>query len=501
MTANREAMSTEIGGTAVTDIAKLDATAQAELVRTVEVSAKELTLTAIERAEALNPELNAIIHPLYEQGFEYSRGELPDGPFRGVPFLFKDLGAGLAGQPLHMGMKGLKEADFRLPVDTFLGARFRAAGFVTIGKTNTPELGLVPTTEPAAYGPTRNPWDLARSPGGSSGGSAAAVAAGIVPIAHASDGGGSIRTPASCCGLVGLKPSRGRTTLGPLIGDTMSGVTVEHVVARSVRDVALALDATHGPAPGDPYVAPPPERPYVEELGADPGPLRIAVVTEPLGIPDIEIDPVVVAATRSAAKLLEGLGHNVDENGPAIGTSPDLIETFLTRWYAGVTEVVDQLGLLLGRRLTPDDVEPLTWAMAGEGRRRHAGEYLAAVSQHQAIGRMLGLWFDAGHDLLLTPTLGEPPPPLGSFADDPEDPLRRIQRGVKIAAFTALINATGNPAISLPLEMSDGLPIGIQLVAPLGREDVLLRVAAQLEEAHPWAERVPQVFASGVAAG
>jgi amidase len=271
------------------DLARLDATAQAELVRIGEVSPEELTQSAIARAERLNPDLNAIIHPLYEQGLAESRGELPDGPFRGVPFLFKDLGAGLAGQPLHMGMKGLKDADFHLPLDTFLGARFREAGFVTIGKTNTPELGIVPTTEPAAYGPTHNPWNLDHSPGGSSGGSAAAVAAGIVPIAHANDGGGSIRIPASCCGLVGLKPSRGRTSLGPLIGDTMSGLTVEHVVSRSVRDVAAALDATHGPGPGDPYVAPAPARPYMEELSADPGSLRIAILTDPVGAAHIEI--------------------------------------------------------------------------------------------------------------------------------------------------------------------------------------------------------------------
>jgi amidase len=478
----------------VTDIAMLDATAQAELVRAGEVSPEELTLAAIERAERLNPELNAIIHPLYEQGLECARGDLPDGPFRGVPFLFKDLGAGLAGQPLHVGMKGLKEADFRLPVDTFLGARFRDAGFVTIGKTNTAELGVIPTTEPATYGPTRNPWDPGRSPGGSSGGSAAAVAAGIVPIAHANDGAGSIRTPASCCGLVGLKPSRGRTSLGPLTGDTMSGLTVEHVVSRSVRDAALALDATHGPAPGDPYVAPPPARPYAEELGADPGSLRIAIVTDPIAVPHIEIDPVVVAATRKAATLLEGLGHSLDEDGPAVD-GLDLTEAFLTRWYAGQTEMVEQLGVLLGRPLTAEDMEPLTWAMTEEGQRRHAGQYLAAVRQHQAIGRMLGMWFDQGHDLLLTPTMGELPPPLGSFPDDPEDPLRRIDRGKTTVAFTALINATGNPAISLPLEMSDGLPIGVQLVAPLGREDVLLRVASQLEAAHPWADRMPQTLA------
>jgi amidase len=478
------------------DLARLDATAQAELVRSGEASADELTQAAIERAERLNPELNAIIHPLYEQGLAESRGDLPDGPFRGVPFLFKDLGAGLAGQPLHMGMKGLKEAEFRLPVDTFLGARFRDAGFVTIGKTNTPELGIVPTTEPEAYGATHNPWDLERSPGGSSGGSAAAVAAGIVPIAHANDGGGSIRIPASCCGLVGLKPSRGRTSLGPLIGDTMSGLTVEHVVSRSVRDVASALDATQGPAPGDPYVAPAPARPYVEELGADPRSLRIALLTEPIGATHIEIDPAVVSATREAATMLEGLGHRVDEEVPAVDEGFDLIETFLTRWYAGQTEVLDQLSVILGRQLGPDDVEPLTWAMAEEGRRRHSGQYLGAVSQHQAVGRMLGLWFEAGHDLLLTPTMGELPPPLGSFANAPEDPLRTIHRGERTAGFTALINATGNPAISLPLTWSeDGLPIGVQLVAPLGREDVLLRIASQLEEAHPWADRVPGAFA------
>src|SRR5215204_66869 len=228
------------------DLARLDATAQAELVRDGEVSAEELTQAAIERAESLNPELNAIIHPLYEQGLEEARGELPDGPFRGVPFLFKDLGAGLAGQPLHMGVKALKEADFRVPVDTFLGERFREAGFVTIGKTNTPELGILPTTEPDAYGPTHNPWDLGRSPGGSSGGSAAAVAAGIVSIAHANDGGGSIRIPASCCGLVGLKPSRGRVSLGPDLGAVNGGLTAELAVTRSVRDTAAMLDLLSG---------------------------------------------------------------------------------------------------------------------------------------------------------------------------------------------------------------------------------------------------------------
>jgi amidase len=478
------------------NLARMDATAQAELVRDGEVSAEELTQAAIERAESLNPKLNAIIHPLYEQGLEAARGELPDGPFRGVPFLFKDLGAGLAGQPLHMGVRALKEADFRLPVDTFLGARFREAGLVTIGKTNTPELGILPTTEPDIYGATHNPWDLGRTPGGSSGGSAAAVAAGIVPIAHANDGGGSIRIPASCCGLVGLKPTRGRTSLGPLIGDTMSGLTVELMVSRSVRDVATALEATHGPGPGDPYVAPTPLRAYTEELGADPGSLRIAVLTEAIGASQIEVDPAVVSATRQAATMLEGLGHAIDDEVPPIDQSFDLIETFLTRWYAGQTETLEQFGRLLGREIGPDDVEPLTWAMAEEGRRRHSGQYLAAVSQHQAIARMFGLWFDSGHDLLLTPTMGELPAPLGSFDDSGPDPLQTIHRGEVTAAFTALVNATGSPAISLPLGWSeDGLPIGVHLIAPLGREDVLLRIASQLEQAHPWADKFPETFA------
>jgi amidase len=478
------------------DLARLDASAQAELVRSGQATAAELVDAAIERAESLNPELNAIIHPLYERGAEAAAGDLPDGPFRGVPFLFKDLGAGLAGQPLHMGMKGLKEADFRLPVDTFLGERFREAGLVTIGKTNTPELGILPTTEPDAYGPTHNPWDLERTPGGSSGGSTAAVAAGIVPIAHANDGGGSIRIPASCCGLVGLKPSRGRTSLGPLVGDTMSGLTVELVVARSVRDVVIALEATHGAAPGDPYVAPEPLRPYIEEIRADPGSLRIAVLTEPIGASHVAIDSAVVSATREAATMLEGLGHRIDDDEPVIPEETfDLIETFLTRWYAGQTETLHQLGTLLGREMGPDDVEPLTWAMAEEGKRRHSGEYLAAVSKHQEIGRMLGIWFDAGHDLLLTPTMGELPPPLGSFDDSGPDPLQTIHRGETMACFTALINATGNPAISLPLHWNpDGLPIGVQLIAPLGREDLLLRVASQLEAAHSWAGRFPASF-------
>jgi len=453
----------------------------------------------VERAERLNPELNAIIHEFYDDAVATAAGELPEGPFRGVPFLLKDLGASLAGQPLHLGMQAMKDADFRLPVDTYLGTRFREAGFVTIGKTNTPELGILPTTEPDAYGPTRNPWDLGRTPGGSSGGSAAAVAAGIVPIAHANDGGGSIRIPSSLTGLVGLKPTRQRTSQGPFIGDALSGLTEELVVARSVRDVATVLEAVHGPAPGDPYVAPAPERPYTEEVGADPGRLRIGLRVD--AFVEQEVEPQVREGARAAATLLEELGHAIEDSSPEMPEagpdgSLDVIETFMTRWQAGQAASLDDFSRLLGRELGPGDVEPLTWALAEEGRRKNAGQYLGAVAVHQRLGRMVADWFERGYDLLLTPTTGETAPPLGTFDDSGPDPLRAIERARKTAIFNALFNATGNPAISLPLHVTEeGLPSGVQLVAPFGREDVLIRVAAQIEQAHPWADRRPAVWA------
>jgi amidase len=472
------------------DLSGLDATAQAELVRTGQASPAELVGAAIERIESANGELNAVIHKLYDEGRKAAGGELPDGPFKGVPFLLKDLGAAFAGQPLHMGMQYLKDADFRSPVDTYLALRFKQAGFVTIGKTNTPELGILPTTEPRAYGPSRNPWDVSRSTGGSSGGSAAAVAAGMVPVAHANDGGGSIRIPASECGLVGLKPTRQRISEGPLIGDNMSGLTAELVVSRSVRDTAAVLEAVHGPAPGDPYVAPPPSRPYTEEVGADPGQLRIGLLTEPLTA--AEPNAVIADAARDAARLLESLGHVIEESHPTGFEEMDVVDTFFTRWMAGQAASLDQLGAVVGREIGPADVEPLTWALAEEGRRRHAGQYLTAVGQHQLVSRMIAGWFESGFDLLLTPTLGEPPPPLGSFDDSGGDPIAVLMRGAQTATFTATFNVTGQPAISLPLHWSeDGLPIGVQLVAGFGEEDLLLRVAAQLEEARPWADRVP----------
>jgi amidase len=476
------------------ELARLDATAQAELVRSGAASPAELTEAAIARIEATNEEVNAVIHPLFEEGLEAARGELPDGPFKGVPFLLKDLGAAFAGQPLHLGMQYLKERDFRAPLDTYLAQRFRAAGLVTIGKTNCPELGILPTTEPRAHGATRNPWDLGRTAGGSSGGSGAAVAAGMVPMAHANDGGGSIRIPASNCGLVGLKPSRQRTSEGPLVGDFMSGLTAELCVSRSVRDTAALLEAVHGPAPGDPYVAPPPLRPYTEEVGADPGKLRIALWTET--VIEQDADPEVVAAARAGAKALEGLGHEVEEPDLSMLQSIDIIEPFLVRWAAGQAQALDQLGTVNGQPIGPDDVEPLTWALAEIGRKRSAGEYLEAVGQHQVMSRMFAGVHESGFDLLLTPTMGEPPPPLGTFDDSGPDPMAAFERAFLAGCFTAAFNATGQPAISLPLHWSEaGLPIGVQLVAPLGGEDLLLRVASQLEQAVPWADRTAPAFA------
>jgi amidase len=478
----------------------MDATAQAELVEAGEATPAELVDAAIERAERVNPEINAIIHDRSETAREQAAGDVPAGPFRGVPFLLKDLGATNAGEPLHMGMKVLKEANFHAPIDSTLAQRFRAAGLITVGKTNTPELGIVATTEPKAYGATRNPWDVNRTPGGSSGGSAAAVAAGIVPMAHANDGGGSIRIPASNCGLVGLKPTRQRISEGPLVGDNMSGVTVELCVSRSVRDTARLLEAVHGPAPGDPYVAPPPSRPYTDELDDEGGGLRVGVMSQP-AVEGVEVEAPCVEAVTKAAKLIESLGHEVDGGNPldmlpAGEGGPDIEDSFLTRWAAGQAATLTQLGMLIGRPITEHDVEPLTWAMSQIGHDRTAGRYLLDVAVHQGLSRVVAGWFESGYDLLLTPTMAEVAPPLGVIDTAAPDPMSAFTRCLPSGAFTALFNITGQPGINVPLHWTDeGVPVGVQVVAPFGREDLLIRIAAQLEKTAPWAERTPPVFA------
>lgn len=476
------------------ELASLDATAQAELVRAGEVDPGELAAAAVERIESLNDELNAVIHPLFEKARSIV-ADLPDGPFKGVPFVLKDLLAHSAGDPFHEGMKHLRDIEWTEDADQELVTRYRRAGFVILGKANCSELGILPTTEPEAFGPTRNPWDTERSTGGSSGGSAAAVASGMVPVGHANDGGGSIRIPASECGLVGLKPSRGRITHGREFGDIMSGLVNEHVVCRSVRDSAAILDCTHGPAPGDPYVAPEPERPYAQEVGTDPGRLRIGLMTEAPG-GQFEVDEECAAAAQGAAELLEELGHGLEASHPEALDDPAYTERFIMRWTSGVAWNLDYWSRKTGQEVTPDGVEPSTWALAEMGRSFSAAQYLAALEYQQASARRAAEWWESGFDLLLTPTLGERPPKLGQFVPEPDNPASPIFRSIPIAGFTAFWNSAGNPAISLPLHWSEGgLPIGIQLVVAYGREDLLFRVAAQLEQARPWADRRPPVFA------
>jgi amidase len=474
----------------------LDATAQADLVRAGEVSPRELVEASIERIEALNGDLNAVIHPLFEEALET---EPADGPFRGVPFVVKDLICSVAGTPHHEGMRFLRDLDFRADEDSWLAACFRKAGFVFVGKTNTPELGILPTTEPLAYGPSRNPWDTSRSTGGSSGGSGAAVASGMVAIGHANDGGGSIRIPASCNGLVGLKATRGRVSMAP-IGDFASGLVTELVVSRSVRDTAAVLDCTCAECPpGEPYFAPARTCAYTEEVGADPGRLRIGVMTAAPG-GQAETHPDCVAAADEAGRALESLGHSVEVSHPPALDDPGYIENFLVRWTAGVAAALDFWSLRTGRPIGPDDVEPLTWVLAEQGRSHSAPRYLMAVGYAQLVSRAVAEWW-RDFDLLVTPTMAVPPAEIGTMgngADDP-DPAMPIERAIPYAVFTAGFNATGQPAISLPLHWTEaGLPIGVQLVADMGREDLLIRVASQLEEARPWADRRPPVFAAAI---
>jgi amidase len=479
------------------ELAGLDATAQADLVRQGALTAAELVDAAIARIEALNPRLNAVIISTFERARTQARaGDLADGPFRGVPFLLKDLGAHLAGEPLHAGMRFLRELGWVEPRDTYLAAKFRAAGLVSLGKTNTPELALLPTTEPQSYGPSRNPWDTSRSTGGSSGGAAAAVAAGLVPVAHATDGGGSIRVPASACGLVGLKPSRGRTSLGPDVAERWGGLSVEHVVTRSVRDTAAILDLVAGAMPGDPYVAPPPRRPFTAEVGSPVERLRIGVLRSSPSGTAVHLD--CAAAADSAGRLLESLGHSVEAAHPEGLGDPEFVRSVITLIACSTARALDFWSEKTGRVIGAADVECLTWAVADLGRALSAATYLRALEHTHAQGRRIARWWADGFDLLVTPTQAEPPPPLGQFVSPPDDPLAGFARAAPFSTFTLPFNATGQPAISLPLHWSsDGVPIGVQLVAAYGREDLLIRVAAQLEQARPWAQRRPPVFGKG----
>jgi len=486
----------------------LDATALAALVRKDEASPAELVDAAIARVESLNPQLNAVITERFERARAEAAGPLPDGPFRGVPILVKDLGAAMGGEPQHLGNKLLKEIDYRPGEDSFLVRRLKRAGFVILGRTNTPEFGSTCTTEPVAYGPSRNPWNTDHSTGGSSGGSAAAVASRMVPVAHASDGGGSIRIPSSECGLFGLKPSRGRISRGPQAGEGWAGASTDGVVSLTVRDSAALLDVLAGWEPGDPYTAPPPSRPWGDELTASPGRLRIGIHTEHQ-VPGLSIAPEVVAAVRRTAEMLSALGHDVVEAAPAALLEPEFLMHYGTIVSTAMTRQLQEIGRLAGREVTPDDVEPANWASAQNGKATSGVDYLAALEWMHAHGRRMASWWRGGpggsvaedsngFDLLLTPTIGTLPPPIGYLGQQPgEDPGASMVRLVEVIPFTAQFNTSGQPAMSLPLAWSDsGLPIGSQLAATYGREDLLFRVAAQVEEAYPWVERRPAVRAT-----
>ena len=483
-------------------LAHLDALAQAELVRTGEARPLELIDAAIARIEHVNPRLNAVITPLFEKARDQAKSpQLPGGPFTGVPFLLKDFGCHSAGDPYHQGSRFLKELGWIAKEDTYMAAKLRAAGFIFLGKTNTPEFATMPTTEPDAYGPSRNPWNTDHSTGGSSGGAGAAVASGMVPAAHANDGGGSTRVPASECGLVGLKSTRARASLGPEYGEVWQGLVNEHVVTRSVRDTAAILDAIAGPMPGDPYFATPPTRSFLEEVGAAPGVLRIGVLADFPG-QAAPLHPDCVAAVQTTAQLLSSLGHSVEDSYPS--TLNDEQERRRHVWAiltSAIASHIDTLGKQTGKAVTQDDVEIHTWAMVEIGRARTATRYIEALEWLQADTRRLAHWWQpedgsTGFDILVTPTLAEPPPRLGEFVSTAENPLGGARRSATLMPFTVPFNVTGQPAISLPLHWnSAGLPIGIQLVAAYGREDILFRLASQLEQAKPWAEQWPSVRA------
>ena len=469
---------------AFADYMNYDALGLAELIRTAKVSASDVLESAMDRADAINPTVNAIV----SRNDGAARGRvaagLPTGPLAGVPFLLKDLGAMQDG--VKMGNGSRLWRDFIAPTSFTYTDRIEDAGLVVFGRTNTPELGISWTTEPVVNGPTRNPWDLGYSAGGSSGGAAAAVAAGIVPVAHATDGGGSIRIPAANCGLFGLKPTRGRTPMGPLVGEGWAGLATSHVISRSVRDSAALLDVTQGPATGDPYAAPSQKGPYLEEVGRDPGQLRVALHTTPL-------HPENKAAAEDAAKLLADLGHHVEEATPQVDT--DVLRDALKVLIAGNLWVgVAARYKALDREPDGRWLEKVTWAWAKHGQERCAADYAAAVGAIHKVGRQLADFYRQ-YDVMLSTVMRNPPRPLGFLRQNEWDLEQFVTTLIDEMTVTPLANMTGTPAMSVPLAWSgeSGLPIGIHVGAAFGREDLLFRLASQLEQAQPWADRRPEI--------
>jgi amidase len=466
------------------EFAWLDATAQAELVRTKQVKPDELVDAALARIDELNPQLNAVVTPIDPRPAEV-------GPFTGVPFLVKDLAIEIAGTRFTEGSRFLR--DNVSMHDQELAVRYRKAGLVTLGKTNTCEFGLMPAAEPVLFGPTHNPWKPGYSTNGSSGGSAAAVASGMVPMAHGNDMGGSIRYPAAWCGLFGLKPTRARVPLGPEYGEFPGGLAMEHALTRSVRDSAALLDAVAGPEPGDPYWAPPQARPYVEEARTDPGQLRIAFTTTPRG--GQTVHPDYAKAADDAIELLAGIGHIVEEARPDVFDDA-YNQAFGTAYTAGFPWIIEYWIRHQEREPGPDDIEPRTRFFWERGRDIPTRDYLLAIEELQRTSRKLAAFFTR-YDVWMTPTLGGPPVELGTMPGTETDPMRGdAAMGTFLMFDGELGNITGCPAMSVPLFAdSEGLPIGISFMGRFGDEATLFRLASQLEQAQPWAGRRPVVHA------
>ena len=482
-----------------TEYETLDGVAMGELVKKAEVTPTELVELAITRAEKINPSLNAIIYPLYEKARNQAAAvNLAAGPLAGVPIVTKNLLGGAKGDPLTHGIQALKDLGATAEFSTYLIERFEKAGLVTIGRTNSPELGLMGTTEPLAYGPTHNPWNLDRSAGGSSGGSSAAVAARIVPIGHGGDGGGSLRIPASMCGIVGLKPSRGRLSFGPGAGDIWHGLANEGVMTISVRDMAAMMDIMAGAHTGDPFAAPPLVGGYVKALAEWDAkrPLRIGYMTSrPISG---SVDPECVAAVNETVQVLRDMGHHVEEGYPSALDDPQWHDLYSSMLYAHTANSINETEAAIGRKLVPgQDVEAYTYDMAEKGWAMGVSQYLTNVNKLQLWSRQFAEWWDEGDfDLLMTPTLAEPPPLLGDMGGESDDPAGKWSRNLEVLPFTPACNISGLPATSLPLhQTASGLPVGVHFIARYSEEQTLLGIAAALEEAVPWKDRRPSIIA------
>ena len=473
---------------AFSEYEKHDALALGQLVKDKKISALELVDEAIARAERINPKLNAIIFKAFDAARDAAKKGVPAGPFSGVPTLLKDMRAGAVGMPTRSGSRMVPAvpADH----DATLVSRYRAAGLIPLGKTNVPEFGILPVSESKLYGPARNPWNTDHTPGGSSGGSAASVAAGIVPLAHATDGGGSIRIPASCCGLVGLKVSRGRITQGPDNADSTAGLSVDNCVTRSVRDTAAMLDLSCVPDYGDPYFAPAPQGSYLEGIQSEPKRLKIAVsLTNYRGAP---FHADVAEAMEKAIKLCEQLGHTVEEAKPSLN-SEELTMAFMILWATASGYGIEMLSRMTGQTPSLDNLEGLTFSLYQRGKSISAIQQILAQQTMYRVGRMMAK-FHEQYDLWLTPTLALPPLKIGTIDIDEQDLETAFAPIIDYVPFTATQNATGQPAINLPLHWNKAnLPIGVQFVARNGDEMTLLKLAAQVEKAQPWFDKRPNI--------